>query len=198
VPGSEGLTAEHRRAILAALPPNVVMTDEAWAALEEIVVGFRGFRSVRRRYLADWRRWRRIGDLTTKLAAEIKLLSPEAPWSARALDILQEVNNRPEILYHATRRAFRGTQDPHREFLYWGVLRVWTDQLGGELKYSMSRKGKPGGPLVRFFTACVEPVLKADETPRAGIADIIDREKESRRLTNRWKQKLSRGAGIGV
>jgi hypothetical protein len=132
----------------------------------------------------------RIGNLTTKLAAEIRLVPRQAPWSARALDMLGEVNNAVEIrtAYHAIWRAFRGTQDPHREFLYWGVLRVWTDRLGRELKYSMSRRGKPGGPLVRFFTACVAPVLGVDETPQAGIADIIDRESESRRRTNLFNQ----------
>ena len=154
--------------------------------------GFRWFRSVHRSYpiAAERRRWGRIGNLTTKLATEIRLLPRQAPWSARALDMLGEVNNAVEIrtAYHAIWRAFRGTQDPHREFLYWGVLRVWTDRLGRELKYSMSRRGKPGGPLVRFFTACVAPVLGVDETPQAGIADIIDRERESRRRTNLFNQ----------
>ena len=40
-------------------------------------------------------------------------------------------------------------------------------------------QGVPSGPLIRFFVACVEPVL-GDKTPRAGIADIIDREKKAR------------------
>jgi hypothetical protein len=76
-------------------------------------------------------------------------------------------------------RAFRGTQDPHRESLYSGVLRVWTEDLNGQLQYAKNRQGKPTGPLVRFLTACVEPIL-GEETPRAGIADIIDRERHRR------------------
>jgi|SRR6476660_6579682 hypothetical protein len=73
--------------------------------------GFRWFRSVHRSYpiAAERRRWGRIGNLTTKLATEIRLLPRQAPWSARALDMLGEVNNAVEIrtAYHAIWRAFR-------------------------------------------------------------------------------------------
>jgi hypothetical protein len=49
--------------------------------------GFRWFRSVHRSYpiAAERRRWDRIGNLTTKLAAEIRLLPRQAPWSTEAM-----------------------------------------------------------------------------------------------------------------
>jgi len=47
------------------------------------------------------------------------------------------------------------------------------------LQYSRNKQGKPTGPLVRFFAACVEPIL-GEETPREGVADIIDRESNRR------------------
>jgi len=56
---------------------------------------------------------------------------------------------------------------------------VWTEVLNGQLQYSRNPQGEPTGPLVRFLTACVEPIL-GDETPRAGVADIIDRERDRR------------------
>jgi len=48
--------------------------------------------------------------------------------------------------------------------------------LGFELRYSRSGiKGKPGGPLIRFFDAIARPVLGDDAPTVHGIADIIDR-----------------------
>ena len=44
--------------------------------------------------------------------------------------------------------------------------------------FQVARRGAHG-PLVRFFVACVEPIL-GNKTPGAGIADIIDREREAR------------------
>jgi hypothetical protein len=207
------LTDEHQQVILAAIPPHVTakanwakLEEKVWSDLDQIIAGYRMLNSRRRNYpiAAKRRRYDRMADLTKKLAAELRIERRETPWSDpdplwpnRALAALWDVHNKVQVrsAWHETWAAFRGTQNPYREFLYWGILRVWTDRLGGELKYSMSRKGKPVGPLVRFFTACVEPVLGPDETPRTGIADIIERERESRRRTNCFKQKLGR---IGV
>ena len=46
----DGLTAEHRARIEAALPPGMVMTPEAWAELEGYVVGYRIFETRRTTY----------------------------------------------------------------------------------------------------------------------------------------------------
>jgi hypothetical protein len=134
------------------------------------------------------KRWRRIDNLTERLAQEMRKLRRETPWSDpdpllpnRVLDVLWELHMRGQarLAWLDTSRAFRGTQNPYRESLYSGVLRVWTEVLNGQLQYSRNKQGKPTGPLVRFLTACVEPIL-GEETPRAGIAGIIDRERKRR------------------
>ena len=191
------LTDEHRQAILAAIPARVKakanwpeLEQKALADLDEIVAGYRTMHARRQRYplAKERKRWHRIGDLTEKLAVEMRELRREIPWNDpdplwpnRFLTALWEIHNKVQFRFawHDTWAAFRGTQNPHREFLYWGVLRVWTERLDGQLKYSLSPKGEPIGPLVRFFITCVEPVLDA-ETPRAGVADIIDRERNRR------------------
>ena len=96
---------------------------------------------------------------------------PDPTWRDRALAVLSEVHRKVESARRLSQdmgSAFSGQQNPHREFLYWGVMRVWTDHLGGELRYSKSDKKKPpSGPLIRFLVACVEPIL-GDKTPGGG------------------------------
>jgi hypothetical protein len=185
----DGLTAEHRAHIVAALLPNKVMTPEAWAELEEYVVGYRIFETRRTTYPIDEerKRWKRLGDTVEAAAVELRRLrretlwtDPDPMWPNRALAALREVHQKVEMraAFHGIWSFFGGRQNPHREFLYWGVMRVWTDRLRGELRYSNSPEG-PSGPLVRFFVACVEPIL-GKQTPGAGIADIIEREREAR------------------
>jgi hypothetical protein len=81
---------------------------------------------------------------------------------------------------------FHGKSNPYRKHLYIGVLRIWTDIVGGELAYSRSPKGGlPYGPLIRFFRACLLPILN-DKTPGAsGLANIIDGVRNPKRHTKR-------------
>jgi hypothetical protein len=175
------LSDEHRAAIEATLPPGKTMTPEAWAALEEIIVGYRGSENRRTTYpIAEERkRWERLGKAVNEAAAELRQLS-QTEWTNRALTALEEVHGKVEsrAAFHEIWSAFSRRQNPHREFLFWGVMRVWTDHLDGELRYSMTR-GRPHGPLVRFMLACIEPVL-GDAIPTPGIADIIKRERDAR------------------
>jgi hypothetical protein len=195
-----GLTEEHQARIKAALPPGKVMTPEAWINLNEIIIGYRIFETRRTTYpiVEKRKRWQRLGKAVEAAAAELRRLRRETPWSGpdpgwinRALAALWEVNRKVETraAFHNIWRAFGRRQNPHREFLYWGVMRVWTDQLGGELRYSKSpEKRLPSGPLIRFLVACVEPIL-GDETPGAGLGDIIDREREARAATEDYKRQ---------
>jgi hypothetical protein len=191
----DGLTEEHREHIRDAVP-DVEISAEAWAELEEVLAGFCRLRSRRQGIKEDRRRWRHIGDLVVKLAEELRQLR-RRPWSDsdpqwpdrglrpdRVLDALREVHQEAENrgAYYATQAAFGGRQNPHRGFLHEGVLRVWTERLGGGLRFSNSPSGgSPYGPLIRFFIACVAPVM-GDETPQpSGVAEIIDRERRRRR-----------------
>jgi hypothetical protein len=90
----------------------------------------------------------------------------------------------------ATIRKFHGRSNPHRENMYIGVLRIWTDIIGDELAYSRSPNGGlPCGPLIRFFQACLIPIL-LDKTPGvSGLADIIDRVRNPEQHAERTKRK---------
>jgi hypothetical protein len=71
-----------------------------------------------------------------------------------------------------------GMQLP-RELFYRAICELWLD-LGQKLRTSTGEsgrhdEGKHGGPLIRFFNACVGPVL-GDEAPSGGgIAKIVRR-----------------------
>jgi hypothetical protein len=192
------ISAEHSRDILAAIPSRMMAKGDR-ARLERIVLmkldkiigTYHDVLSTRREHYPsaqERKRWRRIDKLTEQLAQEMRKLRREPPWSDpdpllpnRVLAVLWDVHRRAQVRLEwlDTFRAFRGTQDPYRQSLYSRVLRVWTEDLNGQLQYSRNRQGKPTGPLVRFLTACVEPILD-QETPRAGVADIIDRERNRR------------------
>lgn len=188
-----GLTAEHRARIVAALLPRKAMTPEAWADLDEIIVGYRIFATRHTAYpiVEQRKHWGRLGKAVNIAEAELRWLrrevarsDPDPKWRSRALTALREVRRKVEAReasagFHDVWRTFRRRSNPDNEFLYWGVMWVWTDRLGGKLRYSNSPEGAPSGPLVRFFVACVEPIL-GNKTPGAGIADIIDREREAR------------------
>jgi hypothetical protein len=177
-PPADVLTEEHRAVIAAAIPAGVVAGSEFWTELEEILVGFQRLRARRARYdvAAERRRWQRLEKSVAPLASQL----------GGKLVLEFERKAKAYAAYHETWRAFSGTKNPYREFLYGGVLDLWTYRLGGELKYSTAVDGLPSGPLVRFFHACVRPVL-GDETPVAGLADIVDREREARAHARRWK-----------
>jgi hypothetical protein len=183
------LSDEHR----AAIEATTTMAPEAWVALEEIIVGYRIFENRHMTYpiVEERKRWGRLDKAVSTAAAELLQLRQSDAWTTRALAALLEVHGKVEAraAFHDIWSAFGRRQNPHREFLFWGVMRVWTDHLGGELRYSMS-DGIPHGPLVRFMRACIEPVL-GDATPTVGIADIIERERTARdRVEDEKRRRL--------
>jgi hypothetical protein len=158
--------------------------------LNEIIGTYHVLNTRREEYpfAKERKRWRQIDKLTEQLAKEMRKLRRETPWSdpdpwlpKHVLAVLRDIHLRAQarLKWLDKPKAFRATQNPYREALYCGVLRVWTEHLNGQLQYSRNRQGKPTGPLVRFLTACVEPILD-QETPRAGVADIIERERNRR------------------
>ena len=188
------ISDEHSRDILAAIPSQMMAKGDrarleriVLTKLDEILGTYHDVLSTNYPFAKERKRWRRIDKRTEQLAQEMGKLRRETPCSDPdsllpygVLPVLWEVHMRAQArLEQLDIRAFRGTQDPHREALYSGVLRVWTEVLNGQLQYSRNPQGKPTGPLVRFLTACVEPML-GEETPRAGVADIIDRERNRR------------------
>ena len=72
---------------------------------------------------------------------------------------------------------------PPREDYYREILGVWVDKLGGELGVSRETfTHKLGGPLVKFFRAVTGPVLASEAPALETISDIVDREKERRKM----------------
>ena len=128
--------------------------------LEEIFGGFLRMRRRRKSILFSEERirWERIAKL-------IPEYEPAMRQRAEAY-----------IEFYATARAFSRREDPHRELLFWGVFQTWTN-LGGELNRS---KTPPGGPLFRFFLACIEPILGKETPAHSSIPKIIEREREAR------------------
>jgi len=93
-----------------------------------------------------------------------------------------------EARYRKHALHFSGRKDPTRQTLFEQLLSVWTDKLGRDLKYSRPGGGPPGGPLLRFLAATLQPVL-GDQLPKLeGLASIIDREAERRQALEPSKE----------
>lgn len=190
------LAPEHRAAITAAVPKGATVSPEAWQILEERIGGFRASRSRRTRYQikTERKQWKRIADLVDQLTAELRPYVTPDSRLARAYvhlgDIDREITTREG--WHQTWKFFRGNRDETREWLFTGVMLVWTNHLGGKLRY-WRKVGSVGGPLPRFLDACVRPVL-GDETPR-NFDKAIDREKKARAHyaaeIAKWRQRLT-------
>jgi hypothetical protein len=187
------ISEEHRALVATAIPPGVKIPEEFWRGLELAIAVFVVMheRRTNKPPRRERDRWQRVEKKTDALAREIRTLKSQTPW--REGDLLQPTLTalgKFGLLAEAhcignemlTRRA------SDTRVLYHAVLDLWCapfparkplDQqtdLGQPLRYSRSTKrGTPGGPLIRFFSACVGPVLGDDAPSPEGIAKIIDR-----------------------
>src|SRR5262249_45932661 len=160
------ISPEHCREIVAAIPSRTMakadrarLEQEVLTELDEIIAAYQMLCSRRQRYrlVEERRHWPRMVSLAKKLEAQMPRVLSRVPvfhvgdprWPNYVLHELMVIVDKAEVAfaYQDTFRAFRGTKNPHREFLYSSVLRVWTARLGGELKYGRSRQGVPIGPL---------------------------------------------------
>lgn len=183
-----GLTDEQWKAIAKTLAGREVDLDQVRRELEELFRGFQMFHARRARnpFRKERDRWRR----NYKLASELVAQMPGLAEAKRQAQVRVEY-------YEMACQAFSGKRDPHHDFLYGGILRIWTDVIGGKLGIShpspMKGGRSPYGPLVRYFAACVGPIL-ANQTPGPhGIEAIVDRERRARKHTaalgRRWAKK---------
>jgi len=106
---------------------------------------------------------------------ELRRLIHEQELELATLQALQR-----RILSHITNhktvaRKFRGKSNPYKEQMYVGVVRIWTDIVRGELKYSRNPMGGPPyGPAIQFL-ACLSDTDPQYKTPGdSRLADIID------------------------
>jgi hypothetical protein len=203
------LSAEHRQAIATALKGRNVDLDRVYHLLEAKIDIFRkmqqmfpGKQPERPKRLEEWKRVYKLSlDLIHALHAADNDAYRQIPWGRtemvdpqwlpRVVGALAEIKEEAETQLSWNRffgKGFAGTQDRWRKYLYASVLDIWTDVVRGDVTYSRptkrgkaGRSGAPSGDLIRFFLACVTPVL-GDDTPSVyGVAAIIDRRRGKRR-----------------
>lgn len=144
----------------------------------------------------------RIVALTDELAAELRDLRThpgdhsDPSWPSRWLRDLWPYRHFAESNLIGL-ESLSASRQPHRELLYAGILDLWEIHLGQPLRRSRSgkrsrseKRGVPGGPLIRFFTACIEPVLGKDTPTPEGIVGIIKREQKRRTIIGK-RRRLS-------
>jgi hypothetical protein len=197
------LSAEHRQAIATALKGHKVDLQRVYHVLEAKIDRFQRLQKIfpgkqpeRPKRLKEWKRVYILSlDLIRALHAAEKVAYRQVPsWPVdpqRLARVVDEIKEEAETQLHwdlFVSKGFARTRNPWREYFYDSVLEIWTDVVGGKLEYSRptrrgeaGRSGPPGGNLIRFFRACVEPVL-GDDTPSVyGIAAIIGRKRGKRR-----------------
>jgi hypothetical protein len=177
------LSEDYKREIQDAIP-GICPLDAFWGELADIVSKFKIMekcRAARRSPAAEIRhkRCQKIAKLAT-LDGE-----PTEPL-ATIKNLAEEYLAAHQIMV----KDFRGHEkDPNHEALYmWVIEDLWCRALGKELGVSSVGKKVPG-PLIRFFTACVNPLLSKPLTAN-GIVSIHDRAKARRKRLEILNRKL--------
>lgn len=169
-------TAEQRRAIQEELPRGANLKAEL-KTLEKSANAYLSLSRHRARYFTS------KGKLQVREFIEQQEQSPNAARLAEH--------------YKETARLFSGRKNLYRELLFDGVLFVWT-RLGGKLAVSTAPNGgRATGPLLRFFLACIGPVLKEQTPSPHSVWDIIERQRKGRENLDRAKPALKRLAEKG-
>ena len=182
------LSESYKRAIGDALPRGVNPSPRLWNGLADEVGPFLLWEQRRadRPPRTEVKRWQRIDKLVVELGKELRELQRsaisrtddvDADDVSRPLQMLARLRYRAKVhitAYDTIGQAFAGRKNPHRENLYRGILRLWTDELGQSLSVTMTDTGARG-PLIRFFRACAAPL--GIELAANGVAKIVRREK---------------------
>jgi len=160
-------------AVAVELPPRINSDRRrAWARarLERIATDYRTMNAARER----WPTKREIK--RTNKAAEVVLANMKLSHDARTA-VTAQIEARG-VGFEMLRRAYSRKADPTRQMLYGRVLDLWR-QAGGSLKYSTESDGRtPCGPLIRFLTAVLRPVMDNRAPKPTGCAEIIDKERD--------------------
>jgi hypothetical protein len=181
------LSEDYKRAIRDAIPSGIKPTDAFWDTLTDIVSKFyilEKCRANQRRAVDEIKRWQKIA----KLLAAAK----------RTDDVKDMVKTAKGKLtgYRLVVGDFKGTKNPNREALYMWVLEdLWCRSLGLQLGISRYADKKRPGPLIKFFAACVNPLLPKPLADNS-IVSIVRRAKARRKqfeILNR-KAKLKAAA----
>jgi hypothetical protein len=174
------LVETYQEAVAAAIPASVEIPETFWDELRTRFGLFLQIHERRLRASPSRQRWERIAPLVEELASEMRSFRRTTPWSYydplwpnRALAGLWEIKVKCDAhlaYYRIVAEAFSRGRDPHREYLYQSVLDLWGG-LRRQIGYSSG--ASRSGPLLRFFRACLEPLL--GEFPDETIRSIIRR-----------------------
>jgi hypothetical protein len=185
-PFDDGLNESYKRAVAESL--GRPETPQFWNELETAVGTFLNLERhhVSRPPHEERAYWERIAKLANNLGAELRerrrqILWGQRPNVRRALETLWEIKDAADARvagYDTIVKAFQRRDNPHRWYLYAKILDLWIE-LGGELRCSMSPKGVPYGPTIRFVQACANPLLAEPLTPN-GISAFVDRHRKER------------------
>jgi hypothetical protein len=173
---------------VATVPADICVSDDFWCRFALLVEAYvilteRRIQRPLRRLLEQKRA---SLALTDQLGAQLRGTLREYPgWGSRQdlyelWPIKRWLEKDIEVLEILTdSRFWAGRNDAHRQFLYGGVLDLWTGSLGLSLKYQRGRK-PPDGKLIQFFSAVVGPLLGSQAPGVHAIARIIDLERQRR------------------
>jgi hypothetical protein len=179
-------SAEYHRAVEAALPDGVTASAEFWFDLEDAANIYLQWelRRLRKPPLAERKRWQRIVKLTDDLARELRVIRQRTfrthsnpDWAKDRLQELWRIKRDAETYlrgYSDVAAGYGRRRSTSRAFLYASVLGLWTKRLGQPLRFSITQ-GVPTGPLIRFFAACVTPIMGNEALTARAICKIIER-----------------------
>jgi hypothetical protein len=163
------LTEDYKRAVKEALPTGVNPPNNFWRDLTMMVIAYLASeqnRASRRPPAGEIKRWEKIA----------KAAAMEGRPHA-ALAVVKRIAESQLAAYQAL-PDFSRKKNPYREGLYIMIFDLWCRGLGQNL--GVSGEGNPvPGPLLKFFGACVNPLLPKPLKP-TGISSARDRENNRR------------------
>jgi hypothetical protein len=159
--------------IRRTLPADLSAADEDrfWQALDQLRSDYAALAERRKAKppMAELKRWQGIDKLADRLGKKLDDQAAVAAIKAKAADHI--------VFNECIVKTSKGHRSLAHWFLYPAVLDLWRVQLQQPLKYSRSDAGVYG-ELIDFFLAVVRPMVGAKTPKPAGIAGMIDRERE--------------------
>jgi hypothetical protein len=170
----------YKQSIQDVIPQGIEPLEAFWLELTDMVSKFQIMKkchAARRSPATEIKLWQRIAKLATEVI-------PTAA-SARVKDLAEN-----QIRAHrAFQDDFTRKKNRNNEVLYiWILEDLWCRALGQGLSVSVNNK-MPTGPLIRFFSTCVNPLLSEPLTAHA-IVTIRDRMRVRREKHKTAREKL--------
>jgi hypothetical protein len=161
----------YKQSIRAAIPAGSEPTELFWLVATDIASKLqivKKCRAARRSPAAEIKRWQRIAKLVKE--------GVQDATSERITYLVER-----KITSHlAFRGDFSRKHNRNNELLYiWVLEDLWCRGLGQELAISLNENAPPG-PLIRFFLACVNPLLEKPLTANAADKIVRKRRQEQK------------------